>query len=835
VARGRLRIYLGAAPGVGKTYAMLDEGWRRAHRGTDVVIGFVETYNRPKTIGQIRDLELIPRRTITYRGQDLEEMDVDAVLARTPAVALVDELAHTNVPGSRNEKRWQDVEELLAAGITVISTLNVQHLVSLNDVVERITGITQRETVPDAVVRAADQIDLVDMSPEALRRRMAHGNIYGPDKVDAALANYFRAGNLAALRELALLWMAGRVDEELAEYRARHRIAEPWETKERVVVAITGAPGGEHVLRRASRIATRVSGDLIGVHVRPSDGFARPSGDGLEAQRRLLAELSGRYAEVTGVDVGRALIHFARAENATQLVLGASGRSRTGELLHGSVINRVVRDAAPLDVHVVSAPTPATVLPRAPQRRHLAPIPARRRTLAWPIALVGLPLLAVALTPLRSSLGLSGALLCLLLGVVMVAAIGGVPPALASAVTATLAADYFFTRPFHSLAIDRAVDLVTIFVFFAVAVIVSVLMDRLTRRGVLIARAAVEAEALARLAGGTVLSGTSNLSDLVTEMRRTFDLDAVAILQPSAERWDTVAVAGRLRAVRPEDAAFSAELDQSTVLVLEGHTLSAEDVRLLQAFVAQLRQAQQRIRLESEAASAGQLAEANTLRTALLAAVSHDLRTPLASIKAAATSLLADDLDWSTEDTRDFAETIDEEADRLTSLVGNLLDMSRLQTGALPVSVQPTDIEYVLFAAMANLPGGPPVDVEVCDSLPMVAVDSGLLQQALVNVVANAQKWSPRDDTVRVEASATDNRVVLRVIDRGPGIPPDQRDQVFLPFQRLGDGVGDDPKGVGLGLAVAQGFVHAMGGDLTVEDTPGGGATFVFTLPQAAP
>src|SRR5579872_5211935 len=290
MAKGTLRIYLGAAPGVGKTFAMLNEGWRRHARGTDVVVGFVETHGRENTAAQLRDLPVIPRHVLTYRGQELDEMDLDAVLARRPAVALVDELAHTNVPGSSHEKRWEDIDTLLDAGIDVISTVNIQHLASLNDVVERITGITQRETVPDSVVRAADQIELVDMHPEALRRRMAHGNIYTAEKVDAALAHYFRVGNLAALRELALLWVADRVDDELADYRDRHGITEPWETKERVVVALTGAPGGEHLLRRATRMAARVNGEVIGVHVRPLDPFTHPLAEGLDGQRRLLVE-----------------------------------------------------------------------------------------------------------------------------------------------------------------------------------------------------------------------------------------------------------------------------------------------------------------------------------------------------------------------------------------------------------------------------------------------------------------------------------------------------------------------------------------------------------------
>ena len=334
-ARGTLRIYLGAAPGVGKTFAMLGEGHRRAERGTDVVVGFVETHGRPHTAEMIEGLEVVPRRTMNYRGGEFTEMDVDAILARKPAVALVDELAHTNVPGARNEKRWQDVEELLAAGITVLSTVNIQHLESLNDVVQKITGVQQRETVPDSVVRSADQVDIVDISPEALRRRMAHGNIYGPDKIDAALGFYFRIGNLTALRELALLWVADKVDDALLRYRHEHDISHTWETRERVLVAITGGPEGETLIRRAARIAARTNADLLVLHVAGSDGLTGASPATLETQRRLAESLGGTYHEVLGEDVSATLLAFAHAENVTQLMLGASRRSRLAALLTG--------------------------------------------------------------------------------------------------------------------------------------------------------------------------------------------------------------------------------------------------------------------------------------------------------------------------------------------------------------------------------------------------------------------------------------------------------------------------------------------------------------------
>ncbi len=383
MARGQLRVYLGAAAGVGKTFAMLNEGRRRREYGEDVVVGFVETHKRRKTAEQVGDLEVVPRTRLSYRGSEFEEMDVDAILARRPQVVLVDELAHTNVPGSRNEKRWQDVEELLGAGVNVISTLNIQHLASLNDVVEQITGVQQRETIPDEVVRRTDELQLVDLTPVALRNRLARGDVYPPERIDTALANYFRPGNLSALRELALAWLADRVDEGLEEYRRRHGIAQPWETRERVMVALTGSSDGERLVRRAARIAHRTKGDLVAVHVVPQDGLAAPSAELLAQQRELVGELGGSYHEVVGGDVGEALLDAARSLNVTQLVMGATRRSRWQRLTRGSVIGKVIRESGvPIDIHVISHPQASSeeafVVPRT---RRPAALPRRRRLL----------------------------------------------------------------------------------------------------------------------------------------------------------------------------------------------------------------------------------------------------------------------------------------------------------------------------------------------------------------------------------------------------------------------------------------------------------------------
>lgn len=831
MARGRLRIYLGAAPGVGKTFAMLNEGWRRRDRGTDVIVGYVETHGRPSTAEQLRDLPIVPRKKVAYRGAEFEEMDVDAILALHPTVALVDELAHTNVPGSRNAKRWQDVDELLAAGIDVISSLNIQHLESVNDVVEEITGVKQRETIPDEVVRTADQIELVDMTPEALRRRMAHGNIYKPEKVDAALANYFRVGNLAALREIALLWVADRVDEALEQYRETHGISEQWETRERVVVAVTGAPSGEQLIRRAARMAQRAHGELLGVHVQSGDGLAGPPSELLERHRQLLADLGGEYHEVVGGDVAEALTQFARSENATQLVLGATRRSRLNELTQGSVINRVLRDSGPIDVHVISYDTDDDPqIRRLPMKRRLPMLSERRRITGWVIGLVGAPLLTLVLHNLRTHLTLPADMLLYLLLVTIVAAVGGRLPALVTAALASLLVNWYFTPPFYTFTITETSNVVAVIVFFAVAIIVGQLVSLVVRRSADAMRARAEAEALARVAGGLV-GEPDALDALLSHLRSTFGLDAAAVLRPDEDGWRVDACSGSPVPTSP-DGYENLRLVDEAQLVLVGPGLPAEDRRVLQVFIAQVDAALAHRELTEQAASASALAEADFLRTAILRAVSHDLRTPLSSIKAAATSLLEQDVEWSTDDRRDFLHTIDDETDRLNRLVGNLLDMSRLEAGAVRAQVQSVALEEVVPLAVSGLAARERLAVSVPETLPQVQADPALLERALANLTANALRYAPPDTPVRVEAGVVGSNIDLRVVDSGPGVPNQQRERIFEPFQRLGDNTADG--GVGLGLAVARGFVRAMGGELELEDTPGGGLTAIISLPQAS-
>ena len=823
--RGTLRIYLGHAAGVGKTYAMLGEGMRRRERGTDIVVGFVEVHGRPKTLERLAGLEVIPRRTLEYRGSTFEEMDVDAIVARAPEVALIDELAHTNVPGSRNEKRWQDVREILDAGIDVISTVNIQHLESLNDVVERITGVKQRETIPDEVVRAADQVELVDMTPFALRRRMAHGNIYPPEKIDAALSNYFREGNLGALRELALLWMADRVDEALQDYMHDHGIEGPWETRERILVGVSGRAEDEHLIRRAARMATRRGGELLVVHVIPEDGSA--DGEALQATRLLVEMVGGAFHEVVGRNMPEALLDVARAENVTQVVLGASHRSRWQQVMRPSVINRVIRDSGEIDVHVISmeSTTPHTPLRVTPARG----LPLRRRVLGAGMALIVLPLLTLVLAALRDQVGLSSILLVYLLAVVAIAAVGGLWPALFAALASSLLINWYFAPPIHTWTIAEPANLFAIFVFVAVAAVVSGLVDRAARARAEAQRGTAEAEALARMAGW-LLTEDDPLPGLVDHVRTTFGLEAVSVLRHGEDGgWIAEATAGSDPPMTPEDGSETLDLGEDASLVIRGSRLPAEARRVLAAFVAQLSVAVRARTLEQEAEDAAELVEVNELRAAILAAVSHDLRTPLSSVKAAVSSLRQHDVAWTAEETAEFLATIEEETDRLTALVANLLDASRIQTGSLRLVRQQVGLDEVVPRALASLSdGGRGIEVDVPETLPRVDVDAALLERAIANIAANARTHTPPDAPIQILGSAVNGRVELRVVDRGPGIPTDARERVFEPFQRLGDRPAGD--GVGLGLAVARGFVEAMGGQIEIEDTPGGGLTMVVAF-----
>jgi two-component system sensor histidine kinase KdpD len=850
--RGQLRVYLGAAPGVGKTYAMLDEGRRRAERGTDVVVAFVETHGRPHTAAKLEGLEVMPRKAVTHRGSNFAELDLAAVLERAPEIALVDELAHTNVPGMQHAKRWQDIEALLEAGIDVISNVNIQHLESLNDVVQEITGVPQRETVPDSVVRAAEQVELVDMTPEALRRRMAHGNIYQLDKIDAALSNYFRPGNLTALRELALLWLADSVDEGLQRYREAHGIARTWETRERVVVALTGGPEGDALIRRAARIAARATGgDLLAVHIARGDGLAGSSVAALDQQRLLVESLGGSYHSIVGDSIPNAVLEFARANNATQIVIGASRRNPAVAALTGPGTGMTItRLSGSIDVHVVSHDYigKGRVLPRIASGLTL-----RRRLTGFAVAAVLLAALVPICASMRHELSLGSELLLFLLAVIIVSLVGGFLPAFVSSIVASLLLNFYFVPPLHKFTISEPENILAVAVFVVTALLVSRVVDLAARRSSEAARSNTEAETLSTLAG-SLLRGEQAIPALLERVRETFAVNSVTLLRRDTEApasvgaerrpatagglrgtWTCVASVGDSPCLRPEDSDTEVPVGDNLIVALRGRQLAAEDQRLLAAFATEVAVAYQQRRLAEAAEAIEPLAEADRMRTALLNAVSHDLRTPIASAKAAVSSLRSREVAWSEPDRAELLANADIALDRLTALVTNLLDLSRLQAGVLSVVARPVGLDDVVSHALDQSATGYPAELDIPEDLPEVAADPGLLERVVANLLENAVRYTPTGEKIRVSASAHGGIAELRVIDRGSGIPSDDRERVFAPFQRRDDAPGGDGAGVGLGLAIARGFVEAMHGTITLEDAPGGGLIVVVALPVARP
>lgn len=840
MGRGQLRVYLGAAPGVGKTVAMLAEGARSAARGKDVVIAVVEDHGRAYTATMMGDLPVVPRRVIRYRGIELSDMDTAAVLARRPQLALVDEFAHTNPPGSAHPRRWQDVHELLAAGIDVITTVNVQHLESLNDIVAQITGITQAETIPDEVVRAADQIELVDMSPQALRRRMAHGHIYPADTIDAALGNYFREGNLTALRELALLWVADRVEEGLAEYRDEHGVRGTWAARERIVVALGGGPEGAALLRRGARIAGRVTGrDLVAVHVVRSDGSMGAQAADIARQRLLVEQLGGTFTIVVGDDVPAAVLAFARSVDGTQIVVGVSQHGKLTRMVRPSTSMAIVRGSGDIDVHMVTHQRAGHgAAGRWRFHGHVRPW-------AWLTAVVVPIALAAALLPWQAAMNLSTVLLVFLLGVLAAALVGGIAPAVVTAVLAGLLANFLYTRPLGSLTVAQPQNVFALFVFVAVGVTVASIVHRSRARAAQARQGRAEAQLLADVALRSATSDTP-VEAILDQARIGFGMSTALLVSESpaqspgqSQRETAQRIGARSGAavdesdvLRSADAVVSSGTDWS--LALFGHPLAATDRRMVEVIAAQAALALDRVLLARQAEEGRQLRQADATRTALLAAVSHDLRTPLSAIKASASSLLDRSVQFTEADTRELLRTIDTSADRLDDLVSNLLDLSRLHTGAVTPLRRPVSVDEVVHRALIGVPTGR-IRNEIPDDLPLVDTDLGLMERVVANIVTNAIQHSPGNRPIRLVAGCLSldgaSQVQLRVIDHGSGVSEADRDKMFAPFQKLGDTPGDS--GVGLGLAVARGLAEAVDATIEAEDTPGGGLTMILTVPAA--
>ncbi|MDQ1543489.1 MAG: two-component system, OmpR family, sensor histidine kinase KdpD [Actinomycetota bacterium] len=818
--KGRLRVLLGAAPGVGKTYTMLEEGARLRGEGRDVVVAVVETHGRPLTAALLDGQQVMPRKLVSHRGVELSEMDLDAVLARHPDVALVDELAHTNAPGSINEKRWQDVEALLEAGIDVMSTVNVQHIESLRDVVEQITGALQRETVPDAVLRTADQIEVIDLAPQSLRDRLAEGHVYPASRIDAALSNYFRLGNLTALREIALLWLADEVDTALKAYRVEKGIDSKWEARERVVVALTGGLEGETLIRRGARIAARsAGGELIAVHVVSQDGLSEHYPGALAAQRALTEKLGGGYHQVVGDDIPRALVEFAKGLNATQLVIGVSRRSRLSAAFTGpGTAATVIRESGVIDVHIVNhaAAGGRFALPRLG-----GALTMKRRIAGALVALLAGPLVTLVLFVSRSMDSITADVLGFQLLVVLVALIGGIWPALFAAVLSGLTLDIFFVQPLFSITITNPVHLLALVLYVLNALLVSYVVDQAARRSRAATRALAESELLASITG-SVFRGQDALQALVARTKEAFSLTSVRLLS----KGETILQEGESQ---PGDPVTSIPTGERGTLELHGADLHASERRLLSVIAAQIDAALEYRELAETAQEVGPLAEVDRVRSALLAAVGHDLRRPLAAATAAVTGLRSPGIVWSDTDRDELLATAQESLESLSALVTNLLDVTRLQAGALAVLTVPVDVAEVVLPALDELGLGPAdVELDLPPDLPPVVADPGLLQRVIVNLLDNATRFSPDQQAVRISASKFAGLVEIRIADCGPGVEADRRDDIFVPFQRLGDT--DNLTGLGLGLALSKGFTEGMGGSLQAEETPGGGLSMVISL-----
>lgn len=801
--RGSLRIYLGAAPGVGRTVALLDEGHRRRERGADVVVAHADARGRPRTAQRLIGLEPVAPTAA-------------AVVARHPEVVLIDDLGARPGPGA--VRNWELAEEVLAAGIDVIGTVDIGSVESLVDTVAELTGIVSPDRVPDTVLAGADQIELVDVTPAALRRRLAHGNIVAADALDTATARRFEAPVLAALRELTLTWLLERLRH--APLGADGPAPEHGAGRERILVALSGAPDGERLIRRAARLAGRSDGELLGVVILNRSDPATVAR--LRAQRQLLERVGGAYQEVQGDDVAETLLHVARSEGITQLVIGASPRTWSGRSLVADLAAR----AGGIDVHVVGGSAPG-------RRSRSVRLPdLRRQAAAAALAAVLLPLLTAVMVALRDRYSLPVALLAYIVVVVAVTSIGGALVGFGCAVAAFFLANFFFAEPVHTFVVRDSDAAVALLVFLLVTAIVSAQVNLERRRSIQAELASQEAEAVATAA--VVLARASDpVEGLVDHLSRALDGRATVLEEEFGGRWEPLVTRGGVVAGADPTVV---SVDGRHRIRIDEPALPAPLRRLASAVASQVATAIQARHLRLASERDRDRVAGDAYRTALLQAVSHDLRTPLTSIKTSVSSLLAPDVAWSEDDTREFLEVIDGETDRLDRLIANLLDMSRLQTGAIHARMDAVLPSEVIADAVDSLSHVPPGRCRLVVEDPdlLVDADPALLERVVANLVANAHRAAPAGSEVVVRVGAVDRATAqIQVVDRGPGIPAELRGRALEPFDRLSDRA--PGSGIGLGLAIARGFVTAMGGELTLDDTPGGGLTVSIRLRRPAP
>lgn len=871
--RGRLKIFLGAAPGVGKTFEMLETAQAKRREGIDIVVGVVETHGRRETEAMVAGLEVVPRRQIDYKDRLLDEMDLDAILARRPKIVLVDELAHTNAPGSRHAKRYLDVEELLAAGIDVYSTLNIQHVESLNDVVAKITRVRVRETVPDSIVDRADDIEVIDITPDDLIQRLQQGKVYVPRTAERAIRHYFSPGNLTALRELALRRTAERVDEQLLTHMQANAISGPWAAGERLLVCVNEDATGAALVRYARRQAERLRARWGAIHVETSRALrlTEAERDRIADTLRLVERLGGEAVTAPGRDVAETVVEHARANNVTHLVIAKSRRSRWSELLRESVAHSLIRRAGDISVHVIAANSGDPIPPKT-----VKTAPTSRGTLRWGpyAAATGYVAAAVVLgLALRQVLAINNMALVFLTAVLASAVTGGLAPSLYASVASVLAFNYFFLPPLYTFTISDPENIVALFFFAVVAVIASNLTARVRAQAVTARARAKTTEDLYLFS--RKLAGVITMDDLL--WATAYQIAAmlkvhVVLLLPEGE---SVAVRA---GYPPEDVIEDADLaaaiwawennrptgrgadtlpgakwlflpmrtgrglvgvvgiDTGGAGARTGSFLTPDQRRLLDALIDQAALAIERVTLAEDVDRAKLAAETERLRSALLTSISHDLRTPLASILGSATSLKSYGPMLDDAARLELTSTIQEEAERLNRFIANLLDMTRLESGAIRPRADAVDLSEVVGSALervGRILAGHRVTMDLAADLPMVEIDAVLFEQALFNLLDNAGKYAPAGSLITVRARAEPGRVRVEVLDEGEGIPPEDVERIFDKFYRV-HAQDRQRAGTGLGLAICRGFVEAMGGTITAANRRDrSGAVFTLTLPEA--
>jgi len=868
-SQGKLTVFLGAAAGVGKTYAMLEAAHERLAEGLDLVVGWAETHGRRETEALLEGLPVIPSRHVIYRDKTFEEMDLDAILDRHPQLVLVDELAHTTVPGSRHPRRYQDVEELLGAGISVYTTLNIQHLESLNDILAQITGVRVRETVPDQILDRADQIQLVDIPPEELIQRLKEGKVYVPQLAGKALNSFFRPGNINALRELALRQTVRRGDQHLEDYRHRHGIDTPWPAGERVLACISGSPFGTRVLRVARRMASNLKAEMLATYVETSGSSPKTSKsrDNLAVNLRLAEELGAKVIVLNGGNVAEEILELARKHNVTQIVLGMPLRSRWKEFLEGSVVDRIVRGSKGVSVHVIpGTPEPEVQAIPAPSTGIEIDMVAYLKVFLQVLSITVLGKIA------GNTIDLTNLAILYLLPVLFAAARLGLAPSIFAALAGVLSFDFFFVPPIFRLTVYDLRYLLSFGVFLLVATITGTMANKLRFQAEEARKRETRTRALYNLS--RELAAVTELDELlkkvVDQVAQTIDGDTTILLpEPngslairsasnpignlvvdSNERAVAVWVYqhGKLAGAGTETLPGASGVylplkTEGEVLGVLGTELSQQEKyllpeqrNLLEALAGLAALAIGRLKFAGEAQKIRNLEESERLSSTLYNSISHDLRTPLSSIIGAVTSLLDGDGIYTPDQHRSLLQNIKHGALRMNRLVSNLLDMARLESGLIKLHREWYDIQDIIGVVLRQYEGildQRPLNINIPPDLPLLEADSALIEQVFANILDNAVKYSPPNSEISITVDKKDDEMQITVADKGKGLPPEHEDKVFDKFYRM-----HSPgyvSGTGLGLSICKGIIEAHGGRIWAKNRPGGGELFIFTLPLKEP